>query len=280
VLLTATPAKRPTNLRPSANRRTPAAPTERQRPGHARRKETSPTPRRETPKRPSTRAARTSDTANRNPRTRLRERWGLIPLSPSNGPTKQTNRAEPARTHANAATSSGTEERMNPQPARPTPQQPNRSRDPHTTATDCGAVAATTSTGGVGLRPPCHSTHDERRPTRHLGDISRGHVPGPLANARTSGEQILLICRLFMSMRARGLEPPRAYAHRLLRPACLPIPPRPRGALSLLATGRPLLSSIRACPPPLASSDACARCPAELVWSWALWPRPPRHSRA
>ncbi len=30
-------------------------------------------------------------------------------------------------------------------------------------------------------------------------------------------------------MRARGLEPPRAFAHRLLRPACLPIPPRPRG---------------------------------------------------
>src|SRR5271155_2524837 len=29
-------------------------------------------------------------------------------------------------------------------------------------------------------------------------------------------------------MRARGLEPPRACAHRLLKPACLPIPPRPR----------------------------------------------------
>src|SRR5207245_1538609 len=28
-------------------------------------------------------------------------------------------------------------------------------------------------------------------------------------------------------MRARGLEPPRAFAHRLLRPACLPVPPRP-----------------------------------------------------
>src|SRR5438552_3363557 len=28
-------------------------------------------------------------------------------------------------------------------------------------------------------------------------------------------------------MRARGLEPPRASAHRLLKPACLPIPPRP-----------------------------------------------------
>jgi site-specific DNA recombinase len=31
-----------------------------------------------------------------------------------------------------------------------------------------------------------------------------------------------------MMVRARGLEPPRAYAHWLLRPACLPIPPRPR----------------------------------------------------
>ncbi len=35
-------------------------------------------------------------------------------------------------------------------------------------------------------------------------------------------------------VRARGLEPPRAFAHRLLRPACLPIPPRPRGPLRLL----------------------------------------------
>src|SRR5436309_11082817 len=31
-------------------------------------------------------------------------------------------------------------------------------------------------------------------------------------------------------MRARGLEPPRAFAHRLLRPACLPVPPRPQAA--------------------------------------------------
>ena len=29
-------------------------------------------------------------------------------------------------------------------------------------------------------------------------------------------------------VRAEGLEPTRAFAHRLLRPACLPIPPRPR----------------------------------------------------
>ncbi len=34
-------------------------------------------------------------------------------------------------------------------------------------------------------------------------------------------------------VRARGLEPPRAFAHRLLRPACLPIPPRSRGAASV-----------------------------------------------
>src|SRR4051812_42641413 len=31
-------------------------------------------------------------------------------------------------------------------------------------------------------------------------------------------------------MRAEGLEPPRAEAHRHLKPARLPIPPRPRGA--------------------------------------------------
>jgi site-specific DNA recombinase len=30
-------------------------------------------------------------------------------------------------------------------------------------------------------------------------------------------------------VRARGLEPPRPLSHRLLRPACLPIPPRPQG---------------------------------------------------
>ena len=30
-------------------------------------------------------------------------------------------------------------------------------------------------------------------------------------------------------MRARGLEPPRAEAHRDLNPARLPVPPRPRG---------------------------------------------------
>jgi hypothetical protein len=39
-----------------------------------------------------------------------------------------------------------------------------------------------------------------------------------------------LLCRAFRPMRAKGLEPPRAFAHRLLRPACLPIPPRPRDA--------------------------------------------------
>jgi len=38
------------------------------------------------------------------------------------------------------------------------------------------------------------------------------------------------ICRDLLPMRAEGLEPPRAFAHRLLRPACLPIPPRPRVA--------------------------------------------------
>src|SRR5665213_1506693 len=49
--------------------------------------------------------------------------------------------------------------------------------------------------------------------------------PDPL-----NANQKMLICRRFLPMRAEGLEPPRAFAHRLLRPACLPIPPRPRGA--------------------------------------------------
>jgi site-specific DNA recombinase len=40
-------------------------------------------------------------------------------------------------------------------------------------------------------------------------------------------------------VRARGLEPPRAFAHWLLRPACLPIPPRPRGSSERIWSGRP-----------------------------------------
>src|ERR1700722_1898278 len=32
-------------------------------------------------------------------------------------------------------------------------------------------------------------------------------------------------------VRAEGLEPPRAKAHWLLRPACLPVPPRPLGCM-------------------------------------------------
>jgi hypothetical protein len=39
-------------------------------------------------------------------------------------------------------------------------------------------------------------------------------------------------------VRAEGLEPPRACAHRLLRPACLPIPPRPRSAGAPSLRGR------------------------------------------
>ena len=58
-------------------------------------------------------------------------------------------------------------------------------------------------------------------------------------------------------VRARGLEPPRAFAHRLLRPACLPIPPRPRSdslePTDPARTRRPLRE------PP--------RMPHELVWS-------------
>ena len=40
-------------------------------------------------------------------------------------------------------------------------------------------------------------------------------------------------------LRAEGLEPPRAFAHRLLRPACLPIPPRPRRDAAAAASRRP-----------------------------------------
>jgi site-specific DNA recombinase len=49
-------------------------------------------------------------------------------------------------------------------------------------------------------------------------------------------------------VRARGLEPPRPNGHRLLRPACLPVPPRPRACWSVPG-------------------------PRQLVWCWALCPR-------
>lgn len=38
-------------------------------------------------------------------------------------------------------------------------------------------------------------------------------------NTKTAPGQLLV--------RTRGLEPPRACAHRLLKPACLPVPTRP-----------------------------------------------------
>ena len=59
-----------------------------------------------------------------------------------------------------------------------------------------------------------------------------GHILGTRAPARSANSEQRSrdtpICRLFLPMRAEGLEPPRAFAHRLLRPACLPVPPRPR----------------------------------------------------
>jgi hypothetical protein len=45
---------------------------------------------------------------------------------------------------------------MDRQPARPTLRQPELQPQPSHDATDCGAVAADTCTGGVGLRPPCY----------------------------------------------------------------------------------------------------------------------------
>ena len=38
-------------------------------------------------------------------------------------------------------------------------------------------------------------------------------------------------------MRAEGLEPPRTFAHRHLKPARLPISPRPRSVRSILGPG-------------------------------------------
>ena len=46
------------------------------------------------------------------------------------------------------------------------------------------------------------------------------------------------------TMRAEGLEPPRAFAHRLLRPACLPIPPRPRACRGPRLYGGRAMASI------------------------------------
>jgi predicted nucleotidyltransferase len=47
---------------------------------------------------------------------------------------------------------------MDREAARPSPRQPELQPRPSHDATDCGAVAAATCTGGVGLRPPRHGT--------------------------------------------------------------------------------------------------------------------------
>src|SRR5262249_13211324 len=47
------------------------------------------------------------------------------------------------------------------------------------------------------------------------------------------------------AMRAEGFEPPSSLEHRHLKPACLPVPPRPRG-FSILGRS----SCFYGCPPP------------------------------
>jgi hypothetical protein len=61
-----------------------------------------------------------------------------------------------------------------------------------------------------------------------------------LSEASNSRYLVLLVARSLLRaspppvaadhLRARGLEPPRACAHRVLNPARLPVPPHPRGA--------------------------------------------------
>jgi site-specific DNA recombinase len=76
-----------------------------------------------------------------------------------------------------------------------------------------------------------------------------------------------------MMVRARGLEPPRPRGHRLLRPACLPIPPRPRGSLQ---PTWPRRMHGRAGWHPQGPS-ACER-PRELVSSGTRCPRRPHRT--
>src|SRR5262245_212990 len=60
-------------------------------------------------------------------------------------------------------------------------------------------------------------------------------------------------------MRARGVEPPRAQAHRDLNPTRLPVPPRPRAAKGSPGTGGSHWHDgrvARAEQPPLASPEA------------------------
>jgi site-specific DNA recombinase len=60
---------------------------------------------------------------------------------------------------------------------------------------------------------------NELRPPEQQLLVGAGWAPAP-SRFRGSRQKLMV--------RAEGLEPTRASAHRLLRPACLPIPPRPR----------------------------------------------------
>jgi hypothetical protein len=63
---------------------------------------------------------------------------------------------------------------------------------------------------------------------RVSGNTLLPNLIGGKSGARAWEREKARITGPSLSMRAEGLEPPRAFAHRLLRPACLPIPPRPR----------------------------------------------------
>ena len=67
-------------------------------------------------------------------------------------------------------------------------------------------------------RRAIESGDDEQRPRKPVGALV-GVATADLSEGRGFSPKILV--------RARGLEPPRPDGHRLLRPACLPIPPRP-----------------------------------------------------
>src|ERR1043166_9896483 len=68
------------------------------------------------------------------------------------------------------------------------------------------SVDAATSPRGTGSGAPCfHSRPAEPPSTRHASRIESRAI-----------------------MRAEGFEPSRSFEHRPLKPACLPVPPRPR----------------------------------------------------
>ena len=86
------------------------------------------------------------------------------------------------------------------------------------------------------------------------------------------------------SMRAGRLELPRALAHWLLRPACLPVPPRPRAAESLAGSARIEGGGARrACTATnraksLEFGRKGSGGAVEDVWSFGQWPPPEARS--